>query len=193
MGAAAGGALQPEQLRKHADDYIALLRTVAPARFRVTDKMPANFLVLGLIHLALPRARIIHCRRHPVDTCLSIWSTPFGNSLDFTHDRRDLVFYYEQYTRLMAHWRKVIPPDRLLEIDYEVLTADPEQVARRAIDFCGLEWDRNTLHHEHNEHLITTPNVWQARQPVYRSAVERWRRYEKSLGEFRRLFPSTSK
>jgi tetratricopeptide (TPR) repeat protein len=186
-GAAFTGSLPPAELHRAAEDYLALLRAAAPDSLRVTDKMPANFLVLGLVHLALPMARVIHCRRDPADTCLSIWSTPFGNPLDFAHDRSDLVFYYEQYARLMAHWREVIPPHRLLEIDYERLVAEPERVTRDMIDFCGLEWDDACLRHERNEHVIMTPSLWQARQPVYRDAVARWRRYENWLGEFHRL------
>ena len=186
-GVALTGALQPDQLSRVAENYVALLHIAAPASRRVTDKMPANFLVLGLIQLALPQARIIHCRRDPVDTCLSIWSTPFGNPLDFAHDRADIIFYYQQYARLMAHWRQVIPADRLFAIDYEALVADRESVTRAMITFCGLDWDDACLHHEQNEHVILTPSLWQARQPVYRDAVARWRRYEKWLGEFRGL------
>jgi tetratricopeptide (TPR) repeat protein len=123
VGAVLAGALQPDQLNRVAEDYLALLRAAAREARRATDKMPANFLILGLIQLALPRARIIHCRRDPVDTCLSIWSTPFGNPLDFAHDRSDIVFYYQQYARLMAHWRHAIPAGRFFEIDYEALVA----------------------------------------------------------------------
>jgi tetratricopeptide (TPR) repeat protein len=186
-GLALSGALQSDRLRRLADDYIALLRAAAPAARRVTDKMPANFLVLGLVHLVLPQARIIHCRRNPIDTCLSIYATAFGNPLDFAHDRRDIVFYYEQYDRLMTHWREVLPADCLFEIDYEALVADPAAVTRAMIAFCGLDWDDACLSPEHSDHIIMTPSVWQARQPVYRDAADRWRRYESWLGDFRRL------
>jgi tetratricopeptide (TPR) repeat protein len=187
VGTALADATQPDQLGQVAEDYVALLRIAGPASRLVTDKMPANFLVLGLIQLSLPQARIIHCRRDPVDTCLSIWSTAFGNPLDFAHDRGDLVFYYEQYARLMAHWRQVIPTDRLFEIDYEDLVSDTEPAIRAMIAFCGLDWDDACLRHEQNKHFIMTPSLWQARQPVYRDAIARWRRYEKWLGEFRGL------
>ena len=185
--AALTGALPPAEVRRHAADYVALLRAAAPAAHRVTDKMPGNFLILGLIHLALPNARIIHCRRDPIDTCLSIYCTPFGNPIDFAHDRADIVFYYEQYARLMEYWRRVIPEDRLLDIGYETLVANPEHMTRKMIEFCGLDWDEACLRHERNEHIIMTPSLWQARQPVYRDAVARWRRYENWLGEFGRL------
>ncbi len=187
--AVARGRLDAAQLGALAQGYLALLRGYGPEAVRVTDKMPANFAVLGLIHLVLPRARIVHCRRHPVDTCLSVWSTPFGNPLDFIHDRGDLVFWYEQYARLMAHWRQVLPPGRLLEIDYETLVAEPERVTREMVAFCGLDWHDACLAPERNEHIILTPSLWQARQPVYRTSAGRWRRYEPWLGAFRRLLP----
>ncbi len=186
-GLALSGGLHPDRLRRLADEYIALLRAAAPAARRVTDKMPANFLVLGLVHLALPQARIIHCRRNPIDTCLSIYSTAFGNPLDFAHDRGDIVFYYEQYARLMTHWRQALPAACLFEMDYEALVANPESVTRAMIAFCGLDWDDACLSPERNEHIIMTPSVWQARQPVYRDAADRWSRYESWLGDFRRL------
>ena len=170
--------------------YCRLLQAIRPGARRVTDKMPTNFLLLGLVHLLLPQARVIHCRRHPVDNCLSMFFTPYTRSPDFAHDRGNLVFYYEQYLRLMTHWRKVLPPDRLLEVDYEAVVQDKEQSARRIIAFCGLDWDDACLQHQRNSRPIATPSMWQARQPVYRTSVARWRHYEPWLGEFRRLLPA---
>ena len=171
-----------------AEDYRAeQLRRVAPCAARVTDKMPRNFLWLGLIHLVFPRARIIHCRRHPVDTCLSIYFTHFTRLTSFASDRGNLAFDYQQYQRLMAHWRAVLPPDRFLEVDYEALVADQEAGTRRLIEFCGLEWDDACLRPEGNQRIVQTASSWQARQPVYRSSVARWRNYESWLGELREL------
>jgi tetratricopeptide (TPR) repeat protein len=170
-----------------AEDCLAELRRVAPGAARVTDKMPRNFLWLGLIHLVFPRARIIHCRRHPVDTCLSIYFTHFTRLTSFASDRGNLAFDYQQYQRLMAHWRAVLPPDRFLEVNYEALVADQEAGTRRLIEFCGLEWDDACLRPEGNERIVQTASSWQARQPVYRSSVARWRNYEPWLGELREL------
>jgi tetratricopeptide (TPR) repeat protein len=183
-------SLEPAALGKPTKDYLALLHRIAPGARRVTDKTPHNFLWLGLIHAAFPRARIIHCRRNPVDTCLSIYFTYFGVAKDFAYDRGDIAFFYEQYARLMAHWRAVLPADRFLELDYEALIADREAVTRRLIAFCGLEWNDASLSPERNQRAVTTASIWQARQPVYRSSVERWRHYEPWLGELRRLSPS---
>src|SRR5205814_117600 len=120
-------------------DYCNLLRSVAPGAQRVTDKMPGNFMLLGLIRLALPEARIIHCKRHPVDTCLSIYFTPYERSPDFAHNRETIVSYYREYERLMAHWRRVLSPERFLELSYEDLVSDRERATREIIAFCGLD------------------------------------------------------
>jgi tetratricopeptide (TPR) repeat protein len=168
-------------------DYLALLRRLSPSAARVTDKMPSNFLWIGLIRLAFPRARIIHCRRHPVDTCLSLYTHFFAASPGYASDRGALVFCYRQYARLMAHWRTVLPADRFLEVEYESLVSDAEAGARRLIAFCGLDWDDACLRPENNNRRIDTVSSWQARQPIYRSSVGRWRRYEPWLGELREL------
>jgi hypothetical protein len=173
-----------------AAEYLAVLRRCSATAARVTDKMPFNYLWIGLIRAVFPRARFIHCRRHPVDTCLSIYFTPFSTIPSFASDRDDLVFFYREYLRLMKHWRAVLPPDRFLEVDYEAMTADPEPQARRLIDFCGLGWDPVCLRPERNKRVVQTASIWQVRQPIYRSSVERWRRYEPWLGSLRELLPA---
>jgi Sulfotransferase family len=172
-----------------ARHYLATLRAIAPEATRVTDKSLGNFMLLGVLRCILPDATLIHCRRHPVDTALSIFTTNFDANFDFISDRSDLVFYFRQYQRLMAHWRAVLPPDRFIEIDYEALVADPEPQSRRLVAACGLDWDDACLAPHLNTRKITTASIWQARQPIYRSSVERWRRYEPWLGELRELAP----
>jgi hypothetical protein len=170
-----------------AADYCGLLRALAPGAERVTDKMPINFMLLGLIRLALPRARIIHCRRHPVDTCLSIYLTPYQRSPEFAHNRETIVTFYREYERLMAHWRGVLSADRFLEVSYDELVMNRERVTREIIAFCGLDWDDACLWPEKNARNVATPSLWQTRQPVYRSSLARWRRYEPWLGQFSQL------
>ena len=170
-----------------AGEYLTLLRGIGPEAARVTDKAPFNFLALGMIHLALPQARVIHCRRDPIDTCLSIYFTRFALPQPFAYDRGDLAFYYRQYARLMAHWRAVLPPGVMIEVDYEELVADREAMTRRMVDFLGLEWDDACLRPQDNDRILRTASLWQARQPVYRGSVERWRRYEPWLGELAEL------
>jgi hypothetical protein len=170
-------------------EYLALLRGIGPRAARVIDKAPFNHLRLGLVHLLLPETRIIHCRRHPVDTCLSIYFTLFKGRMDFAGAKADLVFAYRQYARLMEHWRAVFPRERFIELEYEDLIADREAVTRRLIAFTGLDWDDACLMPERNQRTVRTASVWQARQPVYTTSVARWRRYEPWLGVLRELLP----
>ena len=187
---AGNGLPAPDSLAKAAEDYFALLRSVGPEALRVTDKAPLNFEALGPIRLALPNARIIHCRRHPVDTCLSIYFTEFASSLGFAFNRGDIAFMYRQYERLMDHWRRVLSPDCFLDLDYEKLVTDREAETRRLLAFIGLDWNDACLAHERNARIVKTASVWQARQPIYTSSVERWRHYEPWLGELRELLPA---
>jgi Flp pilus assembly protein TadD len=176
-----------EFLAKAAADYLGVLRTIAPTAARVTDKMPFNFLWAGLIHVAFPRAIIIHCRRAAVDTALSIHQTHFHPGLAFPTGGDELVAYFRSYRRLTDHWRSVLPADRFLEVDYEELTRAPEPVIRRIIAACGLPWHDACLHPESNPRAVRTPSKWQTRQPIYRTSVARWRRYEPWLGPLRAL------
>jgi len=176
-----------EFLGKAAAEYLDVLRTIAPTAARVTDKMPFNFLWAGLIHVAFPRAIIIHCRRAAVDTALSIHQTHFHPGLAFPTGGDELVAYFRSYQRLTDHWRSVLPADRFLEVDYEELTRSPEPVIRRIIAACGLEWHDACLRPESNPRAVRTPSKWQTRQPIYRTSVARWRRYEPWLGPLRAL------
>jgi tetratricopeptide (TPR) repeat protein len=176
-----------EFMAKAAADYLGVLHAIAPKAARVTDKMPFNFLWAGLIHVAFPRATIIHCRRSAIDTALSIHQTHFHPSLAFPTGGAELVAYFRGYQRLMSHWRSVLPPDRFLEVDYEELTCAPEPVIRRIIAACGLAWHDACLRPESNPRAVKTPSKWQTRQPIYRTSVARWRRYEPWLGPLRAL------
>ena len=183
------GSAEPKApfLRQAAAHYLGVLRTIGPKSARVTDKMPFNFLWAGLIHLAFPRATIIHCRRAALDTALSIHQTLFHPGLAFPTGGSKLVAYFRSYQRLTDHWRRVLPADRFIEVDYEDLTREPEPVIRRIIAGCGLPWEDACLRPERNPRAVKTPSKWQTRQPIYRDSVERWRRYEPWLGPLRAL------
>lgn len=157
----------------------------------MTDKAPLNFELLWLIRLAFPNARIIHCRRNPIDVGLSIYFAHFWAHQTYAFDKSDIVFFYRRYQQLMAHWRSVLPPGHFTEVDYETLVAEPEAETRRLIDFLGLPWDDVCLAPENNVRSVKTASVWQARQPVHKTSVERWRRYEPWLGELRELRSET--
>ena len=174
----------PDQvfLGRIASDYLEVLRQFGPEAARVTDKMPFNFLWAGLIHLACPAATIIHCRRSAPDTAISIHQTNFNAHVAFPTGGPALVAYFKAYHRLTAHWRAVLPPARFVEVEYEALTSTPEPEIRRIVAACGLDWDAACLAPEHNARQVKTPSRWQTRQPIYRTAVQRWRRYEPYLG-----------
>ena len=184
MGWLQAGSGLPDRafLERAADDYLTLLRNIGPDAARVTDKMPFNFLWAGLIHLALPAATIVHCRRSAIDTAISIHQTNFNRHAAFPVGGTDLVTYFQAYERITAHWRSVLPPARFVELDYECLAATPEPQIRRLVASCGLAWHDACLEPERNARAVKTPSRWQTRQPIYRSAVERWRRYEPWLG-----------
>ncbi len=171
-----------------ATDCVGHLRELAGGAARVVDKDPFNFQWAGLIHIALPRAALIHCRRSPIDTVLSIHQTYFSER-SFPTGGEALVRYYRTYERLMDHWRRVLPSDRFFEVDYEELTADPIPVSKRMVAHIGLEWDDCCLTPEMNARRVKTPSRWQVRQPIYRTAVERWRMYERYLGPLAALAP----
>ena len=179
-------------LAKAANDYLRVLGRIAPKAARVTDKMPFNFLWAGLIHVALPCASIVHCRRTAVDTALSIHQTHFHPSLAFPTGGPELVAYFRSYQRLIEHWRSALPADRFIEVDYEELTRSPEPVIRGIIAACGLAWHSACLHPESNPRAVRTPSKWQTRQPIYRTSVARWRRYEPWLGPLRALLDDST-
>lgn len=146
---------------------------------RVVDKMPGNYMWLGLIHVVFPNARIIHLRRNPVDTCLSIYFQDFDVRHRYASDLDDLVHYYRQYHRMMAHWRELLPKDRFFEVSYEDLIDDPEAWGKRMLDAIGLEWNERCLSHHQTRRRVGTASNWQARQPIYKTSCERWRNYER--------------
>lgn len=172
--------LEAGSAREMAGEHIARLASLAPEADRIVDKMPGNFIRLGLIALLFPNARIIHCRRNPVDICLSCYFQNF-DGLEFSTSLANTGFFYQQYERLMAHWRRVVP-SAMMDVEYEALVADQETVSRRLIDFLGLEWDDACLAFHESDRSIRTASLWQARQPVYTTSAGRWRRYRSHLG-----------
>jgi tetratricopeptide (TPR) repeat protein len=171
-----------EQLRQLGANYIAAVQALAPNAELITDKMPHNFVFAGLVHLALPNARIIHTRRDPIDTCLSCFSKYFTGSHPYSYDLAELGRYYRAYEALMEHWRKVLPPSVMLEVQYEDVTADLEGQARRIVAHCGLEWDDACLSFHETQRPVGTASAVQVRQPIYRTSVGRWRPYAHLLG-----------
>ena len=167
-----------EQLARR---YLDKLTALAPQASRITDKMPDNFLRLGLIALLFPGARIIHCLRDPIDTCLSCYFQNFGAGLSFAFDLAALAEYYRQYRRLMEHWRTVLDLP-VMEVRYEDLVTDQERVTRELVGFCGLDWDERCLRFYESSRAVSTASYDQVRQPLYTRSVGRWRHYRSHLG-----------
>jgi tetratricopeptide (TPR) repeat protein len=176
--------LQASDWRALGDAYVSHLARLDRSAKHVTDKMPRNFYFVGVIAAALPKARIVHCRRSPMDTCLSCFGLHFPYGQEFTCDLAELGGYYRAYRGLMEHWHGVLP-GRILDVDYEQIVSDPETQARRLIDFCGLPWQDQCLDFHNSKRQVATASAAQVREPVHSRSVARWRRFEKYLGPLR--------
>lgn len=161
--------------------YIAKTRPRTGHTAHFIDKLPRNSQYLGFIHWALPEAKLILLDRHPVDVCLSNYKVLFKNGYEYSYHLDELAEYYIAYCKLMDHWERVIPADRLYRIRYEDLVADQERHSRSLLAFCGLQWQDRCLEFYRNPEGVTTASLAQVRQPIYRSAVARWRHYEPYL------------
>jgi len=170
-----------------ATDYLDRLRSLSEGAKRIVDKMPVNFLYAGLIHSALPRARIIHLRRHPIDTCLSIYFQNFFNLGPYANDLAALAHYYREYSRVTQLWRTQLPTSVLLEVPYEGLVNDPESWTRRMLEFVGLPWDSRCLEFHRTERSVMTASRWQVRQKIHTSSTARWRHYERHVSPLKGL------
>jgi tetratricopeptide (TPR) repeat protein len=167
-----------------ADSYLGrLLRLAGPAAVRAIDKLPTNFVHLGMIAMLFPQARVIHCRRNPLDVCVSAFVQNFQH-VPYATRLEDLGFFHRQYERLMEHWRRVLPL-RMHEVVYEDLVADQERISRELVAFCGLPWDDRCLAFHKNPRAVKTVSRLQVRQPIYTHAVGRWKRFESHLGPLR--------
>jgi len=174
--------MSPQLVRELGAHYVASMRRLAPEAQRIVDKLPQNFRFVGLIHLALPNARIIHSVRDPIDTCLSCFSNRSSlQNMQFSYDLGELGRFYRAYEQLMAHWRAVLPPGAMLEIQYESLVRNFEVVARQLIGYCDLEWDDACLAFHETRRPVSTLSFAQVRQPLYQTSVGRWRPDEELL------------
>jgi len=176
-----------ENLAIQAAAYAEMLSDLAPDAQRVIDKMPANFINVGLIHRALPQARFIHMRRHPIDTCLSVYFQPFVATHAYANDLENLAHYYREYSRLMAHWRAVLPAGVMLEVPYESLVEEPEAWTRKMLEWIALPWDPACLAFHETRRTVTTASKWQVRQRLSKGSVGRWRHYEAFVDPLRHL------
>lgn len=157
-------------------DYLSRLPSApSPEIDRVTDKMPGNLLYAGLIHLALPNAKILLVRRDPVDVALSCFSKQFAGALNYTYDLAELGRYVAASLHLMDHWERLLPKDALLTVRYEAVVETVEEQARRMLEFCGLPWEEAVLDFHRTQRTVRTASVNQVRRPLYKSSIGRWR------------------
>ncbi|MDR3506814.1 MAG: sulfotransferase [Caulobacteraceae bacterium] len=172
--------LGPTDLERLGPAYLAAAQATGPDRPRLVDKLPFNFFYAGVIHRALPNARILCMRRDAMDTCLSNFRQSFAEDSafhDYAYDLADIARYHVLFDQLISHWRDVLPADRFMELRYEELVDQQETQTRRMLDFCGLSWDPRCLMFQENEAGVSTASASQVRQPLFTSSIDRWRRY----------------
>ena len=172
--------LDADLLNDLSQKYIAALSELSENSLRIIDKLPHNFLYIGLIELMFPQARIIHCKRNALDTCLSIYFQNMDSSHTYAMDLSDLGKSYCAYLRIMEHWRQASGLS-ILNVDYEELVSDQEVVSRRMVEFCGLEWDESCLDFHNNKRMVATFSHSQVRKPMYNKSVDRWKHYQKHI------------
>jgi len=176
------GSLGTEQLNQFADEYLEKTSRLDSDALRVVDKLPANYLNLGYIELLFPGARIIHCRRDPLDTCLSCYFQNFSRVMQETFDLERIGKYYNNYKRMMEHWKEVITLP-MIEVDYEALIEEPRKQMQRLIEFTGMPWDDACLEFHKSKAIVKTASYDQVRLPLYTRSIGRWRNYRKHLGQ----------
>jgi tetratricopeptide (TPR) repeat protein len=174
-------SLSENHIRQLGERYTTQARARAPKAERIVDKMPLNFAFVGLIHLALPNARIINLRRDPLDTCVSCFSLLFSGSQPFAYDLAELGRYHRGYESVMKHWHAVLPPGVMIDVHYEDLVDDLEGTARRALHHCGLDWEDACRDFHDTKRTVRTASLMQVREPVYRRSIGTWRRYAEFL------------
>lgn len=181
-------AMSRAELTRRGARYIELLRQRFGSKPRhVTDKLPGNFLAAGFINLALPKARIVHMRRNPLDTCLSIYTTLFAELHYYAYDLAELGEFYTLYHGLMQHWDAVMP-GKILHVNYEDLVARPEPEIRKVLDFCGLPFDARCLDFHKTERRVRTASTNQVREQLNDRSIGRWRNYEPYLSDWKARF-----
>lgn len=173
--------LEQHHVRTAAEDYLEFIKSYKGTdTLCITDKMPTNFLYLGLINILFPQARIIHCRRDPMDTCLSNYFQLYSRGNYFCYGLTELGKYYKEYERLMSHWHTLFP-NRIFDIQYETLVSNTEHEAKKLIEFIGLDWNEQCLEFHRTKRAVQTASNWQVRKPIYSQSVKRWKNYEPFL------------
>lgn len=174
------GSLRAGTLALLGRQYLEQLSKIDRKASKVTDKLPFNFMHLGTLALILPGAKVVHCRRDPLDNCVSCYFTSFAEEVGFANGLGTLGRYYADYDRLMRHWKAALPIE-IFDLQYEDLVGDTRTSIRRLLDYCELEWEESCMKFHETRRGVRTPSRWQVRQPIYGHSVQRWRNYEHYL------------
>jgi hypothetical protein len=173
-----------KDFKKMGEKYLSKMRNISDNSERSTDKMPENFLWIGLIRLILPNSKIIHCYRNPKDNCLSIYKNHFPNGkINYSYELTKIVDYYNLYSGLMNYWNNLLP-NFIFNIKYENLISNPEDEIRNLLNVCDLDWNKDCLNFHNNKRIIKTASDVQARNKIYNSSVNSWKNYEKYLKKY---------
>ena len=175
-------------MQRIGQTYIKKTQELARSSKFMLDKMPLNFFYAGLIHQALPNARIIALRRGAMDSCLSNFRQLFSTRYslyNYTFDLADTAWFYKQFDELMSHWQSSLPEDRFMQVEYETIVHDQEKQTRRLLAFCGLDWQENCLSFHKNQAPVATASSVQVRQPLYSDSIGRWKKYGSEVNQLR--------
>ncbi len=181
-------AMTDERCRLYGELYLHSLIERGASGEKSIDKTPGNFMHLGFIALMFPNARIVYCKRNPLDVAVSCYSIRFAHGLEWSYDLDDIVHMYKLHERIMKHWEKVLPL-QIYTVQYEELIDNPEQISRELVEFCGYEWEPQCLEFYKNKRVVRTASADQVRRPIYKSSKNRWRNYADMLGPVIRAFP----
>jgi tetratricopeptide (TPR) repeat protein len=182
------------QLLPHVitENYLCYLRKISSDALRITDKMPSNFIAIGLIYALFPNAKIIHVKRNAIDTCLSCYTKLFSQGHLYSYDLTELGQYYNYYQRIMNHWRGILPTHAWLDIEYENVIQNLEAEAKRLIAYCDLYWDSDCLEFNKSKRKVRTASFMQVRQPLYTSSVNRWHPFKNELASLIKVINADS-
>jgi hypothetical protein len=188
------GNFSPVQWQQLGERYLHKVWQLAPGASYITDKLPANFMHIGMIHLMFPNAKIIHAMRDPMDSCFSNYSRLFNkNNLAFSYDLKALGKYYNRYDALMEHWHALLPAGAILDCRYEEMVENTEYEAKRVLEYIGLPWDEQCLDFHKNKRRVKTASQAQVQKPIYKSSVARWKPYEAHLDSLRKLIDQSER
>jgi len=180
--------LKQKDVFYYSKEYIEKIKNLCDQKniIKITDKMPSNYLFIGYILSILPNAKIIHCKRNPLDTCLSIYFQLFHSRHEYSFDLENLGNWYKDYLRLMKHWNELFG-EKIMTVDYSDTVNNFEETVREILNYCGLEWDEQCIKFYETSREVKTASQWQVRQPIYKSSSDRWKKYDKHIGVLKEL------